>query len=723
MPMKLIIVSNRLPLTVTQKNDKYKITPSAGGLTTGLHSLETKMEKHWVGWPGIHFENDIAQIRIESQFRKHQFHPVYLTPDLVENYYEGYSNSIIWPSSHYFFSYVQHKDEYWEAYKEVNQLFCEKTLEIFEPGDIIWVQDYQLMLLPGLLRKVIPNACIGYFHHIPFPSYELFRCLPERSEILKGLLGADLIAFHTHSYMRHFISAIYRILKLDCVFDEIHVENRVINVDAFPMGINYQQFHDAIQEVSIKRKADKFRENFGAGKLILSVDRLDYTKGILTRLQSFDKLLADCPQYREKVSLAMIVSPSRDSVERYAHLKEEIDKAVGSINGQYSTLGWRPVYYFYRSFNFEELAALYNIADIGLVTSYRDGMNLVAKEYVASKQGKQGVLILSEMAGAAIELHDAIIVNPNNINELKEAFVEALEMPESLQAKNLEKMQAVIAKQNVGKWAKDFVQELFEVRDKNLRLQAKIIKDFRSNPVKQAYRWAKKRLLILDYDGTLSAFFSDPAAASPTPEVLQLLRNLSSDPLNKVVICSGRDRQTLDEWFGDLPIGLSAEHGTFYKTDGEWHSKAHNDEWDSEIMEIMQRTQEKTPHSKLESKETALVWHYRDVDVWLAEMRANQLINALVLPCMRCNLQIMKGNKIVEVKHSDCNKGSEASRLMEEDKYDFVLAIGDDTTDEDMFNALPATAFTIKVGKTSQVARYNLPEQSRVVPFLSRLNG
>lgn len=369
MPMKLIIVSNRLPLTVTQKNDKYKITPSAGGLTTGLHSLETKMEKHWVGWPGIHFENDIAQIRIESQFRKHQFHPVYLTPDLVENYYEGYSNSIIWPSSHYFFSYVQHKDEYWEAYKEVNQLFCEKTLEIFEPGDIIWVQDYQLMLLPGLLRKVIPNACIGYFHHIPFPSYELFRCLPERSEILKGLLGADLIAFHTHSYMRHFISAIYRILKLDCVFDEIYVENRVINVDAFPMGINYQQFHDAIQEVSIKRKADKFRENFGAGKLILSVDRLDYTKGILTRLQSFDKLLADCPQYREKVSLAMIVSPSRDSVERYAHLKEEIDKAVGSINGQYSTLGWRPVYYFYRSFKFEELAALYNIADIGLVTS------------------------------------------------------------------------------------------------------------------------------------------------------------------------------------------------------------------------------------------------------------------------------------------------------------------------------------------------------------------
>lgn len=719
--MKLIIVSNRLPLTVTRKNSKYKITPSAGGLTTGLNSLETQMEKHWVGWPGMPFNNEIERLKIDYQFTKYNFHPVYLTPEQVEDYYEGYSNSVLWPLSHYFFSNVEHKDKYWEAYKKVNELFCQKTLEIIEPNDIVWIQDYQLMLLPSMIRKVIPNVCIGYFHHIPFPSYELFRCLPERKELLEGLLGADLIAFHIHSYMRHFISAVYRVLKLDCLFDEIHVNNRIVNVDAFPMGINYTQYHNALEDPKIKKRSDKFRKDFGKGKLILSVDRLDYSKGILMRLQSFDKLLADYPQYHEKVSLVMIVSPSRDKVDIYAQLKEETDKMVGAINGRYSTLSWTPVHYFYRSFNFEELAAVYSIADIGLVTPFRDGMNLVAKEYIASKRDNHGVLILSEMAGAAIELSDAIIVNPNNIDEIESAFVKALEMPEKDQATALSNMQEIISQQTIGEWAKEFIDELLNVKEKNRKLQNKIIKDYTSNQIRQNYNWSKKRLIILDYDGTLSPFFNNPMQAKPSQEVIELLNKMCKDKQNKVVICSGRDRQTLSNWFGMLPLGLSAEHGIFYKEDGKWHTKAQTGEWDDEIIEIMKRTMRKTPHSKLERKETALVWHYRDVDVWLADMRVNQLINALIVPCSRLNLQIMKGNKIVEVKHSECNKGSEALRLLEEDSYDFVMAIGDDTTDEDMFAVLPESAFTIKVGPISQNVRYNLPTQDQVIPFLNQL--
>lgn len=719
--MKLIIVSNRLPLTVTRKNKNYKIIPSAGGLTTGLHSLDIHIEKCWVGWPGLCFDDEVEQMRIDSQFTKHNFHPVYLTAEEVKRYYQGYSNSVLWPLSHYFFSHVEHLDEYWEAYKSVNELFCRKTLEVIEPNDIVWIQDYQLMLLPAMIRKVIPTATIGYFHHIPFPSYELFRCLPERAEILKGLLGADLIAFHTHSYMRHFISAVYRVLKLDCLFDEIHVDNRLVNVDAFPMGINYEQYHSALENPKISQKAEMFRRNFGSGKLILSVDRLDYSKGILMRLKSFAKLLDECPQYHGKVSLVMIVAPSRSTVGVYSQLKEQIDKMVGGINGRYSTLAWRPVYYFYRSFHFEELAALYSIADIGLVIPFRDGMNLVAKEYIASKKNGHGVLILSEMAGAAFELNEAIIVNPNNMKEIKEAFVQALEMPEEFQAAAISSMQETISRQNVSQWAKEFVEELLVVKEKNRQLRIKIMNDDAINRIKQAYHKAGKRLVILDYDGTLSPFFSNPMMAKPTPEVLRLLAGMCEDKRNTVVICSGRDRQTLDEWFGAIPVGLSAEHGIFYKKNGVWRSKRHKAEWHGEIMEIMKRTVRRTPHSRLEQKETALVFHFRDVDVWLAEMRVSQLINVLIVPCARLNLQIMKGNKIVEVKYSNCNKGKEVLRLTCEDTYDFVMALGDDTTDEDMFAALPDSAFTIKVGKVSQVAGYNLPRQEQVLLFLNEL--
>lgn len=719
--MKLIIVSNRLPLTVTKLHDKYEIAPSAGGLSTGLNSLKTRLKKHWVGWPGVHFDNPIEKLKVDVHLDSLNFHPVYLTPKQIENYYEGYSNSIIWPLSHYFFSYIRYKTEYWEAYKEVNELFCQKVLEIIEPHDIVWVQDYQLMLLPQMIRKIMPNVNIGYFHHIPFPSYELFRCLPERGEILNGLLGADLIAFHTHSYMRHFISAAYRVLKQDFILDEILLENRVVDVDAFPMGINYEQYRDALNNPEISRKAEELRQDFGNAKLILSVDRLDYSKGILMRLKSFENLLVNHPQYREKVSLVMIVAPSRDNVDIYATLKENIDKKVGAINGRYSTAGWNPVYYFYRSFDFNDLTAFYHIADIGLVTPFRDGMNLVAKEYVAVKQNGKGVLILSEMAGAAAELNDAIIVNPNDAKDIENAFVKALEMPEYEQMEAMKNMQEVVSTQTVAQWAKDFVEELMNVQKKNKALQAKIIQEHNFNLIRKAYEKAKRRLILLDYDGTLSPFYSNPMKAKPSANTIELLKKIADDSRNKVVICSGRDKQTLDAWFGHFPLGLAAEHGAFYKQQDTWHSKVQKVEWDNEIVDIMKQTLRKTLHSKLEIKDTALVWHYRDVDVWLAELRVTQLVNALISPCSRHNLQIMKGNKIVEVKYSDCSKGGEAIRLMEEANYDFVMAIGDDTTDEEMFTTLPSGAITIKVGKTSASARYNLPLQHQVITFLTDL--
>ncbi|MBK5196481.1 MAG: bifunctional alpha,alpha-trehalose-phosphate synthase (UDP-forming)/trehalose-phosphatase, partial [Proteiniphilum sp.] len=646
--MKIIIIANRLPVKIERKYGQFIIERSEGGLATGLGSLETQAEKFWVGWPGIHTDDESEKEEITNKLHELNFHPVFLSDNQIENYYEGYSNSTIWPLCHYFFSYIEYKAEYWEAYQKVNTLFSNEAVPFIENDDIVWVQDYQLMLLPKMIRDQKPNANIGYFHHIPFPSYELFRVLPEREEVLEGLLGADLIGFHTHDYMRHFISAIYRVLDLNCSLDEINLKDRIVHVDAFPMGINYEQYHDAPALPEVKEKALLLKEELGDKTVILSVDRLDYSKGILHRLNGFVQFLQNHPEYHEKVSLAMIVVPSRDTVDMYAELKTKIDQAIGEINGKYSQLGWNPIYYFYRSFSFEELIAMYDISDIALVTPLRDGMNLVAKEYLATKRDTTGVLILSEMAGAAIELQDAIIINPNDTDEIEKAILQALTMPEMEKKERLLKMQKKISTQTVKKWANDFVNELQSIKTQNKEILQKIVGKRQLTQIKSAYDEAASRLILLDYDGTLAPFVKNPEDAVPSPQLLELLQQMSADKKNKVVINSGRNHQILDKWFEGSELDFAAEHGIFYKDNGKWNKNIMEKvAWDDEIIDIIQHTIDKTPRSHMEQKDAALVWHYRNVDVWLADLRAQQLINALIGPCARLNLQIVPGNKIV----------------------------------------------------------------------------
>jgi len=722
--MKLIIISNRLPLKANKsENGNFEFSRSEGGLTTGLDSLEMDLEKHWVGWPGAFAETDEEQAEITKHLENFKFHPVFLTAEHIQNYYEGYSNNTLWPLCHYFYAFVEYENKYWEAYKEVNEMFCQAAIPFIEPGDIVWVQDYQLMLLPQLLRKAVPGISIGYFHHIPFPSYELFRVLPERDELLKGLLGADLIGFHTYDYMRHFVSAGERVLDLHFKLDQVYLDNRIAYVDAFPMGINYTLYYDTAILPQVQKKALELKKSFGPHKLILSVDRLDYSKGIIHRLKGFALFLEKHPEYKEKVSMAMIIVPSRDKVDRYADLKTKIDEMIGYINGMYSTINWTPVYYFYHSFDFEELVAMYHIADVALITPLRDGMNLVAKEYIAAKRDTPGVLILSEMAGAAIELTDAIIVNPNDIEEIERAILEALEMSKAEQLKKLALMQKIVSKHTVNKWANDFVTELQVIKQKNDELNTERLDDDTFLKIQKAYKSAAKRLFILDYDGTLAPFRSRPEEAVPTKELMNLLEKLSNNPKNKVVISSGRDQLTLEKWFHKLPLTLAAEHGASYKEDGAWHKNLPlNQPWDDEIISILQSFVDRTPRSKMEIKDTTLVWHYRNVDGWLASLREQQLLLALIAPCSRLNLQILRGNKVVEIKSPYHTKGSEVKRILKNETFDFILAMGDDTTDEDTFRELPNDAYTIKIGTISEIARYNLRNQTSAVPFLKGLN-
>lgn len=721
--MKLIIIANRLPLKATKTDyNNFEFARSEGGLTTGMDSLEMNVEKHWVGWPGTYAEDETEEKSIAKHLEAFNFHPVFLSPEQVENYYEGYSNNVLWPLCHYFYAFVEYDKKYWEAYKTVNEIFKNTALPIIEPGDIVWVQDYQLMLLPKMLRSHANDISIGYFHHIPFPSYELFRILPERDELLEGLLGADLIGYHTHDYMRHFVSAVERVLGFKFKFENVTIDNRVVSVDNFPMGINYALYNEAILQTPVKQKVAELKESIGKQKLILSVDRLDYSKGILHRLKAFAQFLENNPEYNEKVSMAMIVVPSRDTVDRYAELKTKIDETIGTINGRFSTLTWNPVYYFYHGFDFDELLAMYHVADIGLVTPLRDGMNLVAKEFVATKRDSPGVLILSEMAGAANELTDAIIINPNDLDEIEAGLLKAMKMPEEEQMLRLRKMQNVVRKQNVNKWATDFVNELQETRMKSENLNAERIEPQTIVQMNADYNNAKNRLFVLDYDGTLSAFKSKPEAAYPTKATLDLLYQLCEDDANDVVISSGRDKDTLEKWFGHLAIDMAAEHGAYYKQNGVWHSNLTEDKiWNDEIVDILQNYVDKTPRAEIEEKKTTLVWHYRNVDTWLATLREQQLFEDLIMPCSKQGLQIMRGNKIIEIKSPHHSKGSEARRLLGRKAYDFVLAMGDDTTDEDTFKELPNWAYTIKVGSVSEYARFSVKSQVKVLPLLKKV--
>ncbi|MDO9633854.1 MAG: bifunctional alpha,alpha-trehalose-phosphate synthase (UDP-forming)/trehalose-phosphatase [Paludibacter sp.] len=721
--MKLIIIANRLPLKVSKNIDnEFEFVRSEGGLTTGLDSLEINLEKHWVGWPGTIVDTDEDETKISQHLEQFRFHPVFLTPDQIQNHYEGYSNSTLWPLCHYFNTFVEHNPAYWNGYLEVNKIFCDIALQFIEPGDVVWVQDYQLMLLPQMLRNSGVDMNIGYFHHIPFPTYELMRVLPQRAELVSGLLGADLIGFHTHDYMRHFVSACERILDVTFDLDQVALDNRIAYADVFPMGINYALYNEGPLLPEIQEKADELKHKFGDRKLILSVDRLDYSKGILSRIKGFERFLEVYPEYHEKTSLVMIVVPSRDNVDSYHDLKTKIDESIGAINGKFSNIHWTPVYYFYHSFDFNELVAMYHIADVALITPLRDGMNLVAKEYVAAKRDKPGVLILSEMAGAAIELSDALIINPNDTDMLAQSICDALEMPEDQQLLNMANMQRKVSKRTVNYWANNFITQLLNIRQNTDNVNSERIDDTIISNIKSAYDATSKRLIILDYDGTLAAFKKRPEDAFPDDALLGVLKQLCADEKNKVVISSGRDHQTLEKWFGSVNLSMAAEHGAYFKEHGVWNRNIPDDKpWNHEITDILQLFVEKTPRSMIEEKETTLVWHYRNVDGWLASLREQQLINTLIEPCSRMGLQIMRGNKIVEIKSPIHTKGSEAKRLIKLDDYDFILAMGDDTTDEDMFRALPDSAYTIKIGNMSQIARYNLRSQSKSLPFLRKL--
>jgi trehalose 6-phosphate synthase/phosphatase len=729
---RLIIISNRLPFSLDREGDKVSLRQSSGGLVSAIKSYfeNTSAQrgdltgKMWIGvadFPQDDWDQVAASHAAEQDF---DIVPIFTDKDLYDKYYNGFSNSVLWPLFHYFSSLADYDQSYFDAYVQVNQLFAEKIVPILEPGDQVWIHDYQLMILPHLLRQKRPETTIGFFLHIPFPSYEIFRLLPTewKKTLLHGVMGADLIGFHTYDYVQHFLQSVKMLLGVDNYFHNLQYQDRLVRIDLFPIGIDYNKFQQAANDPEVEEIRNKIRASMEDKKIIFSVDRLDYTKGLMQRLNGFEYFLDRYPEWKEKMVFILNIVPSRDSIPAYNDRKKMIEEKIGTINGRFSTISWQPLIYRYNHTPFKDLVALYQVADAALITPLRDGMNLVAKEYVASSLGR-GVLILSELAGAASELSEAILVNPTDVADVASSITRALAMPLYEQRNRISLMQRRLQEYDVFKWVNDFMDQLAAVKQEQQNQKVKVLDEKTLNGIRRHYQRSKNRLLLLDYDGTLVPFSRIPSEAAPDNAVRELLGRLSADERNHVVIISGRDLSSLDRWLGAIPLTLVAEHGASYRPrNGSWQQMVSVSElWKEEIRRVMQLFVIRCAGSFIEEKRNTIAWHYRNTQTGLGFSRSRELLNTLSQLIQNTTLQVIDGNKVVEVRISGFDKGASALRIVNETSPDFVLSLGDDTTDEDMFKALEGEAYTIKVNNGASAAQYTILSQQQVLPLLNSL--
>jgi len=727
---KFIIVSNRLPIKIEKQQNQWIFSPTSGGLATGLKSVHENGNSLWIGWPGIS-SNEIDDKEYETLSKgllEKKFKPISLSNEEIDDFYLGLSNKCIWPLFHYFKQHFQFDEQQWDAYVKVNQKFANAILEEIEEGDQVWVHDYQLLLVPEMIKSIRKDVTIGFFLHIPFPSFEIFRIFPKREELLKGMLGSDLIGFHTYDYERHFLSSVRRILHLNVNFNLIQKGDREIVVNTFPMGIDYEKFektaydHTKSEKESfspLRIELEKHKE-LNQGKIILSIDRLDYTKGVINRVKSFELFLTQYPEYKEKVRMLMVLVPSRANVSHYKELKRETDEIIGRVNGNFATVNWTPIWYYYRSFDFDDLINLYRLSDVAMVTPLRDGMNLVAKEYLATRIQNDGVLILSELAGASKELHQSLIVNPFDITALSNTIHEALNMPLSEQVERNTELRERVKRYNITFWSETFLKELDRISKRIPIHKTKRITPNTISKFEVQYAQANKRLFLLDYDGTLVPFHKNHKKALPSPTVINLLKELNQDPKNKVIIISGRPPEFLDQIFKDLNLTMIAEHGHFEKEpQKEWIEKnASSSSWMNHIYPILQQFTDNTPGTFIEQKRNSLVWHFRKTDPELGVIKSEEL--KTVLSSMLSNdISLMDGDKIIEVTTSTTNKGIASYDHYAKEPYDFVLVAGDDVTDENMFTQLPDEVISIKVGNKKSVAKHSVVAPQELINLLN----
>ncbi len=726
---RTIIASNRLPVTARVENGKLRLVRSAGGLVTGLEAVHDSGESLWVGSLGL---SSTSSVPLEQgdldRLKAEGLRSVDVPDELYEAYYTGFSNSSVWPLFHYMPDRCQFSATTWNAYLRVNQLFADAILAEAKPGDRIWVQDYQLMLVPKMLRDANPGLSIGFFLHIPFPSTEMFRLLPWRNELLEGVLGSDLIGFHTLEYMRHFSNSVARLTGLEPQMDTIIHGRRSVRLGAFPLGIDVEQWYDGAHESESEAYLAELTANYRDSKVVLGVDRLDYTKGIPARLLAFAAFLERHPEWIGKVHLVQLSVPSRVKVGEYREIKQEVDGLVGMINGRFGTPGYVPVHYLFRNLDRSHLMALYRRADVAMVTPFRDGLNLVCKEYVACKKDEPGVLILSEFAGSASEMGEAIPVNPWSQDSMVDALETALNMSDEDATTMMQSLWDRLSRFDNRNWSRNFLQVLDDVAANNGPSVGARLDPPSLTRLLERVQTARSVFVFADYDGTLVPLENKPEQAIPTDEVLALIDELDQIPGFRFSIVSGRDREFLVKYLPDH-VRLVAEHGAMIRYDARRGFERLVDEEGlhelrENVINIMRDFESRIPGSRIEVKEFGVAWHYRMSDPIFAHQQALSLADTLGELLQQTQLGVLMSKKAVEVRHMGINKGEAVRSILERAGFDpdrdLLITMGDDRTDEDMFRVYPRANVSICVNDGPTVAGHVM-EREKLIELLTEL--
>lgn len=723
---RCLLVSNRLPLAYNEKSQEF--VPSSGGLVSAIKGLDAKKVGYDFEWMGIMTDDiDLEKINELKQipFGDLRCHPIVIPKNTYNLYYNSFCNNVIWPLFHYERSMVQHCDQGWNCYQEVNRLVADSIIEEAKEGDSIWIHDFHFFLVPGYIKDKRPDLKVGFFLHIPFPSSEIFRELPQRKEILLSLIQCDLVGFHDFSYLTHFKSSISRVLG----------ENVSLFNDrkwgVYPISIDTKHFVNLTNAPETKEFIQRYAEQKKDKQWILGVDRLDYIKGLVLKLKSFEEFLRRYPEHKEKVQMVQIVIPSRTEVPEYQDLKQKVEQLVSSINGEFGTPTYMPVHYLFHSVSDYELSALYQLSEVMHISSRRDGMNLVCLEYVVSqKEAHPGTLLLSEFTGAHSTLSYAISINPWNIEETADKIKEALDQPEAQRSRDMMAMHDFLNRYTSSEWARFFMRDLQREAPTNTQTLA-LSKDGKFSWMKELK--GKRVTFFCDLDGTLTPIARHPTQVRIQRETEDLLRELSKNNNCQFVVVSGRDKEFLQDQFigNDYKFPLAACHGAYSYTPEtqEWVNLIPHDstKWKDDILDILRLYTSRTPGSFVEDKGYAVTWHYRNSPPEFADFLANKLFIELEESLTSLPAQVTRGKKVIEVKSLHASKGFFVQQWLEKQEYqpDAIIALGDDTTDEDMFeylqNNTELNPFCIRVGEEKTYAKYAIKEQATVNMFLKNL--
>lgn len=677
-----------------------------------------------VGWTGLPAPAHAERETLSKQLLvEHSQAPIFMEKGEIRGFYNGFCHTSLWPLLHYISSYARYDEQWYTVYRAINERFADKVIERYRTDDLVWVHDYHLMLVPQFIKARRPDARVGFFFHTPFPSYELFRCHPNRRELLAGVLSADLIGFQAFGYLRHFRSTVLRLLGIESELNQIPHAGEITSIGVYPVGVKCALIEGAKHSDDYMEFVTEYQETFADKQVVLSVDRLDYSQGLQKKLKAIETYLGTHPESRRNVVFIVLASPSGVHSEEVDQLEHDVEHAVGRINGHFSTIDNIPVHYMNKWLSFNQVCALYTLADVALVTPLMDGMNVIAKEYVACKgEESNGVLILSEFAGASEELFNAIRVNPYNNSEMTTAIDRALCMPEEEKQKRLQSMLQRVTRYDATYWASSFVHDLVEASepadDTTTALNDEVLASFRDPSLSKA--------LFLDYDGSLREFVDTPEDAVPSPDLIEIFEGFDRRDDLDVYIVSGRDRDFLEKHFGRFSFTLVGEHGFFTRLPGQgWESMAGDIDlsWKETIKEIFEMYSVSTPSTKVEEKHSAVVWHYRQADPEFGEWKAASLIGELTETISNLPVAIHQGQKIVEVSSQHVNKGIAVARFIHEKDYDLTLCAGDDKTDETMLYFDDPHVITVKVGNKDTEANYRVSTPQAFRDFLRSIKN